>query len=182
MILPIYTYGEQVLNKKGDTIDSSYPDINIIIEDMFDTMHQANGIGLAAQQIGLDIKLFVIDLTDYSEVDSELEGFKKVFINSEIIDSSEETMFAEEGCLSFPGIYFKVERPKKVKLKYLDENFQEKEEWFDGLASRCIQHEHDHTEGVTFLKYMSPIRKNMLQGKLKNLLSRNFNTSFKVKK
>lgn len=182
MILPIYTYGEQVLNSKGNKIGPAYPELNNIIENMFETMRQANGIGLAAQQIGLDIKLFVIDLTDYSEVEPELKDFKKVFINSEIIELSEETMFAEEGCLSFPGIYFKVERPQRVKLRYLDENFEEKEEWFDGLSARCIQHEHDHTEGITFLKYMSPIRKNMFQGKLKTLLSKNFSASFKVKK
>jgi peptide deformylase len=182
MILPIYTYGEKVLNSRGETIDSSYPELNSIIENMFETMHQANGIGLAAQQIGLNIKLFVINLTDYSEIDKELKDFKKVFINSEVIELSDETMNSEEGCLSFPGIYFSVQRPTKVKLRYLDENFEEKEEWFDGLSARCIQHEHDHTEGVTFLKYMSPIRKNMMQSKLKNILTRNFNASFVVKK
>lgn len=182
MILPIYTYGEKVLNTRGETIDSSYPDLSTVIENMFETMHQANGIGLAAQQIGLDIKLFVIDLTDYGEVDPELKDFKKVFINSEILDFSEEKMGSEEGCLSFPGVYFTVQRPIKVKLRYLDENFEQKEEWFEGLSARCIQHEHDHTEGVTFLKYMSPIRKNMMQSKLKNILTRNFNTSFLIKK
>jgi peptide deformylase len=182
MILPIYAYGEKVLNSKGGNIDTSYPNLSDIIENMFETMRQANGIGLAAQQIGLDIKLFVIDLTDYSEVDPELKDFRKVFINSEILELSEETMVAEEGCLSFPGIYFKVQRPIKVKLRYLDETFQEKEEWFDGLSARCVQHEHDHTEGITFLKYMSPVRKNMMQGKLKNILNKNFHTSFKVKK
>lgn len=182
MILPIYAYGEKVLNSKGDNIDASYPNLSDIIDNMFETMRQANGIGLAAQQIGLDIKLFVIDLTDYSEVDPELKDFKKVFINSEIVELSEETMVAEEGCLSFPGIYFKVQRPTKVKLRYLDENFQEKEEWFDGLPARCVQHEHDHTEGITFLKYMSPVRKNIMQSKLNNILKRNFNSAFKVKK
>lgn len=182
MILPIYTYGEKVLNTKGEMIDSSYPEINTIIDNMFETMQQANGIGLAAQQIGLNIKLFVVDISFYSQVDPKLEGFKKAFINSEILDFSEETMDSEEGCLSFPDVYFKVKRPSKIKLRYLDENFELKEEWFDGLAARCIQHEHDHTEGITFLKYMSPIRKNMMQNKLKNLLNKNFNTSFRVKK
>ena len=182
MILPIYTYGEKVLNTKGEMIDSSYPELSAVIENMFETMHQANGIGLAAQQIGLDIKLFAIDLTDYGEVDPDLKDFKKVFINSEILEFSEETMSSEEGCLSFPGVYFAVQRPTKVKLKYLDESFEQKEEWFEGLSARCIQHEHDHTEGVTFLKYMSPIRKNMMQSKLKNILTRNFNASFLIKK
>lgn len=102
MILPIYTYGEKVLNTKGEMIDSSYLELSAIIENMFETMYQANGIGLAAQQIGLNIKLFVIDLTDYSMVDEELKNFKKVFINSEIVELSEETMNSEEGCLSFP--------------------------------------------------------------------------------
>ena len=172
MILPIYTYGEKVLNAKGDTIDSSYPELSMVIDNMFETMRQANGIGLAAQQIGLNIKLFVVELNE----------FKKVFINSEILEVSDETSNAEEGCLSFPGIYFTVQRPTKVKMRYLDENFKQKEEWFEGLKARCIQHEHDHTEGVTFLKYMSPIRKNMMQNKLKNLLYKNFNANFKIKK
>ena len=182
MILPIYTYGEKVLNTKGEIIDSSYPELSAVIENMFETMHQANGIGLAAQQVGLDIKLFAIDLTDYGEVDPDLKEFKKVFINSEILEFSQETLSSEEGCLSFPGVYFAVQRPTKVKLRYLDENFEQKEEWFEGLSARCIQHEHDHTEGVTFLKYMSPIRKNMMQSKLKNILTRNFNASFLIKK
>jgi peptide deformylase len=117
MILPIYAYGEKVLNSKGDNIDASYPNLSDIIENMFETMRQANGIGLAAQQVGLDIKLFVIDLTDYSEVDPELKDFKKVFINSEIIEEEGEEKEIQEGCLSLPGLQLEIKRKPKIKIK-----------------------------------------------------------------
>lgn len=182
MILPIYTYGQSVLNAKGQFIDKDFPDLTALIENMFETMKQANGIGLAAQQIGLPIKLFVIDLTDYGKIDESLIGFKKVFINSEIIEESDEQSEHEEGCLSFPGIHINIKRTSKVKLRYLNENFEEQEGWFDGLAARCILHEHDHTEGVTFYRRMSPLSRTMNESKLKNLAKQNFSTTYKVKR
>ena len=182
MILPIYTHGEQVLLSKGKEIGKEYPNLSELISNMFETMKQANGIGLAAQQIGLDIKLFVVDITDYKSVDDKLENFKKVFINSEILETSEDELISEEGCLSFPGVYFKVKRPSGVKLKYLDEDFNVHEEWFDGLAARCILHEHDHTEGIVFLDHIGPLKKKMIQNKLRDILNKNFHSSFKVKK
>jgi peptide deformylase len=117
VILPIYTYGQNVLNTKGEQITKDYPNLNVLIEDMFQTMKQAFGIGLAAQQIGLPIKLFVIDLTEYGKVDEALIGFKKVFINSEIIEASEEERKFEEGCLSFPGFHIDVTRPEPSLIK-----------------------------------------------------------------
>lgn len=182
MILPIYTYGQSVLSTKGKEIDKDYPNLNTLIDDMFETMKKANGIGLAAQQIGLAIKLFVVDLSDYGSVDESLIDFKKVFINSEIIELSEEEVDHEEGCLSFPGFYAKIKRSSKVKLKYLNEKFEEKEEWFDGLAARCILHEHDHTEGITFIKSLDPLRRRLSESKLKNIVKQNFSTNYKVKR
>ena len=182
MILPIYTYGKEVLNKKGDLITKGSMDLSLLIQDMFETMKAAGGIGLAAQQVGMPLKLFVINLTDYESIDESLKEFKKVFINSEIIEQSESAMKSEEGCLSFPGLYASVERKKSVKMKYLDENFEEKEEWFDGLAARCVLHEHDHTEGITFIKHLDPLRKRISQTKLKNIVNQNFSTSYKVKR
>ena len=182
MILPIYTYGQNVLNTKGEQITKDYPNLNVLIEDMFQTMKQAFGIGLAAQQIGLPIKLFVIDLTEYGKVDEALIGFKKVFINSEIIEASEEERKFEEGCLSFPGFHIDITRPERVKLKYMNENFEEKEEWFEGIAARCVMHEHDHTEGITFIKQIGNLQKKMLEGKLKIILKQNFSTNYKVKR
>ncbi len=182
MVLPIYTYGQSVLSKKGEALTKDFSNLNELIEDMFQTMKQAGGIGLAAQQIGLPIKLFVIDLSDYGDVDESLKDFKKVFINSEIVELSEDKIEHEEGCLSFPGIYLKIKRESKVKLKYLDENFETKEEWFEGLSARCVLHEHDHTEGITFTKSLSPLSKKMMEGKLKNIVKHNFSTNYKVKR
>lgn len=182
MVLPIYTYGQSVLNTKGEKITKDYPNLNVLIEDMFETMKQAAGIGLAAQQIGLPIKLFVIDLSDYGKVDEALIGFRKVFINSEIIETSEEERSFEEGCLSFPGFQIDIKRPERLKLRYVNENFEEKEEWFDGLAARCIMHEHDHTEGITFIKKIGNLQRKMLEGKLKIILKQNFSTNYKVKR
>ncbi len=182
MILPIYTYGQNVLNTKGEQITKDYPNLNVLIEDMFQTMKQAFGIGLAAQQIGLPIKLFVIDLTEYGKVDESLKDFKKVFINSDITETSDERREFEEGCLSFPGMHINVTRPERVKLKYMNENFEEKEEWFEGIAARCVMHEHDHTQGITFIKQIGNVQKMMLEGKLKIISKQNFSTNYKVKR
>lgn len=182
MILPIYTYGKSVLSKKGEALEKDHPNLNALIDDMFQTMKQAGGIGLAAQQIGLPLKLFVIDLVDYTSADESLKDFKKIFINSEVIELSEDVIEHEEGCLSYPGIHIPIKRSARVKLKYLNENFEEKEEWFEGLPARCVLHEHDHTEGITFIKHLDPLRRRLLESKLKNVAKQNFSTNYKVKR
>jgi len=181
MVLPIYIYGEKILNNSGENITSEYPDLNILIENMFETMLKAKGIGLAAQQIGLAINLFVINITHYKEGDELLKDFKKVFINSEILETSDDEQSFVEGCLSIPDIHLSVKRPTKIKLKYFDENFVEHIEWFDGLAARCIQHEYDHTQGNLFLLKASPFERKMASGKLKDILKGNFVTNYKCK-
>lgn len=181
MILPIYIYGESVLNTPGKNIDANYPDLHQLIENMFETMTQAKGIGLAAQQIGLAINLFVIDITPHKEGDESLKSFKKVFINSEILEFGEEERKMDEGCLSIPGLYLPVTRAEKIKLKYYDENFVEHIEWFDELASRCIQHEYDHTQGKLFLTKASPFARKMSEGKLRDIAKRNFLANYKYK-
>lgn len=178
----IYIYNDSILLAPGVEIDGSYPELNILIEDMFETMYNANGIGLAAHQIGIPIKLFIIDVTHYSEGDIALETFKKVFINSEILEEEGEDIGFEEGCLSIPTIHEIIVRKPKVKLRYFDENFILHEEWFDGLAARCIQHEHDHTNGILFTKKISSFRRKMIQGKLNQVIKRNFSTSYRYKK
>lgn len=182
MILPIYIYNDSLLSQPGVAIDNTYPDLNTLIDNMFETMRHASGIGLAAHQIGLPIRLFVVDISMYKEGDASLENFKKVFINSEIIEEGEEEESLEEGCLSLPGIHEAIKRKTKIKLKYLDENFVEHEEWFEGLAARCIQHEHDHTNGILFTKKISSFRRKMIQSKLDQLIKRNFSTNYKNKK
>jgi peptide deformylase len=181
VIIPICIYNEKVLTQPGESIEKDYPNLPSLIDDMFETMYAAHGIGLAAQQIGLAIRLFVIDISHYGEGEEKLKDFKKVFINSEIIEEDGEEYSFEEGCLSFPGIHINVKRKERVKLKYLDENFIEHEEWFDGLAARCIQHEHDHTNGVLFIKHADPLRRALLGGKLKQIVKRNFSTNYKYK-
>jgi len=181
MILPIHIYGTKVLNEPGATIDKYYPDLSKLIEDMFETMYASSGIGLAAHQVGVPINLFIIDITNYKEGDEKLKDFKKVFINSEIIEFSGEDHSVEEGCLSFPGIHFDIKRKTVIKLKYLDENFVEHEEIFDGLASRCIQHEYDHTQGILFTHRTSPFNRSVVKSKLENVVKGKFLTNYKYK-
>lgn len=170
-----------MLSTPGVDIDSDYPDLKQLIENMFETMSNASGIGLAAQQVGLAINLFVIDLTSYKEGDELLKNFRKVFINSEILEFSDEERKVDEGCLSIPGVYLPITRPEKIKLKYYDENFVEHTEWFDDIAARCIQHEYDHTRGELFLRKASPFARKMSEGKLKDIAKGNFLASYKYK-
>ena len=181
MKLPIYIYNDKVLNQVGDTVDRDYPNLNQLISDMFDTMYGASGIGLSAHQIGIPLRLFIIDLTHYKNGDESLKDFKKVFINSEIIEEEDEEVKIKEGCLSLPDLQLEIKRKSKLKLKYLDDNFVEHEEWFEGLAARCIQHEHDHTNGILFLKRVPALRIRLLQNKLKKIVKRNFSTNYKYK-
>ena len=133
MKLPIYVYGEPVLRKKAEDITASYPDLKQLIENMFETLTNADGVGLAAPQIGLSIRLVVIDLSSLADEDPKYKDFKKVYINGHILESSEETCSMGEGCLSIPGLHENVVRPERVHIKYVDENFEEKDEWVDGF-------------------------------------------------
>ena len=163
MIYPIVIYGDPVLRKQAEDIRQDYPELGQLIKDMFETMYNAHGVGLAAPQIGKPIRLFVVDA---SPVDESTRDFKKVFINPEIIEEGEEECKFEEGCLSIPGLRENVMRPDEITIKYLDENFQPHEETFTGLASRVIQHEYDHIEGILFTDHISAFRKSMVRSKL----------------
>jgi len=181
MILPIYLYGQPVLRKVAQNINPDYPKLKELIDNMFETMYNANGIGLAAPQIGLDIRLFVIDLSPLAEDDERFDGFKKVFINAQITESSEETESIQEGCLSLPGINESVTRPKEIKINYFDENFVEHNEVYSGFFARCIQHEYDHIEGKMFIDKISAIRKQLIKSKLNNLIKGRTNCSYRVR-
>jgi peptide deformylase len=169
MVLPVVLYGHPVLKKVGENIDSSYPDLGNIITNMWETMYFAKGVGLAAPQIGLSIRLFIIDTTPYYEDKKMNKGLKKIFINPEIIDESGALWAFEEGCLSIPNIHADVERTTHVKLRYLDENFNEHIEVFDEMNARVIQHEYDHIQGVLFIEKINPLRRQLLQRKLEKL-------------
>ena len=182
MILPIYTYGQPVLRKVAEDIDENYPNLKGLIQDMYETLEHSEGIGLAAPQIGLDIRLVVINLDVISDDLPEYKGYIKTFINPHILEYDDtETELMEEGCLSVPGIHESVRRPTRIHVKYQDEDFNEHDEWVEGYLARVMQHEFDHLEGTMFIDRLSMLRKQMIKGKLKSLLKGNFRCSYKIK-
>lgn len=182
MILPIYTYGQPVLRKVAEDITPDYPDLKTLIDNMYETLEASEGIGLAAPQIGLAIRLVVINLDVISDDLPEYKGYVHTFINPHIIETdATETSSVEEGCLSFPGIHEPVRRPTRIHVRYLDENFQEHDEWVEGYLARVMQHEFDHLEGKMFIDRVSMLRKQMIKGKLSALLKGNFRCGYKVK-
>jgi peptide deformylase len=181
MILPIYTYGQAVLRKKTEMVDKGSPGLKDLIDDMFKTMYNAEGIGLAAPQIGHSIRLLVIDADPISQTYPECKNFKRVMINPEITERSHETIWLEEGCLSFPGIHEKVARAVKIRLKYNDSDFNEREEEVEGYAARVVQHEYEHLDGELFIDGISPIRRQLNRNKLNHILKGNVSCSYKIR-
>ena len=182
MILPIYTYGQPVLRQVAEDIDQDYPELPQLIQDMYDTLERSDGIGLAAPQVGLSIRLVVINLDILSEDMPEYKGYVHTFINPHITEVDDtETEVMEEGCLSLPGIHEKVKRPTRIHVTYLDENFQPHDEWVDGYLARVMQHEFDHLEGRVFTDHLVGLRKQMAKGKLNSILKGKFSCSYKVK-
>ena len=181
MIYPIVIYGSPVLRKETVEIDSSYPGISKLIDDMFETMYNADGVGLAAPQIGLSIRLFVVDADCLSEDYPNCKGFKKAFINPQIIEESEELESYNEGCLSLPGINEAVKRPVKIRIKYLNEKFEPCEDVYEHFQARVVQHEYDHLEGHVFTDHISPIRRQMNKSKLSNLTKGKVRFYYRVK-
>lgn len=176
MILPIRAYGDPVLKRVAKDIEPGHPGLQQLIADMFETMYEANGVGLAAPQIGQSIRLFVVDASPFAEdedgkptEEAHLKDFKKAFINPYIVDEEGEEWGFEEGCLSIPGIREEVYRAERIVLHYQDEYFKEHEEEFSGFAARVIQHEHDHLDGVLFTDHLAPLRQRLLQGRLRDI-------------
>jgi len=178
MIYPIVVYGDPVLRKRARNIEKDEIDVKVLSADMFETMYAANGVGLAAPQIGKAIRLFVVDAGAMEE--EALKDFKKVFINPEIIDLSGDPWVFEEGCLSIPNIREEVSREDKVRIKYYDEDWQLHEEEFEGIAARIILHEYDHIEGKLFIDYLSPLKKRLLQGKLNDISKGKVDTEYRI--
>lgn len=182
MILPIYVYGSQVLRQKAAVADlSEIEQIRNLINDMVETMHHADGCGLAAPQVGVSKRILVVDGNELAERWPELKGFHREMINPEFTYESEETSTFEEGCLSIPGVDAEVVRPKVVKVKYVNAGLEEIEEEFDNFAARMIQHEMDHLDGVMFVDHASPIRRKMISGKLFNIARGKTRTSYRIK-
>lgn len=181
MILPIYAYGFSVLKKVAEDIDKDYPELETLISNMWDTMYNAHGIGLAAPQIGLSIRLFLVDTKQSMEEEDKDKGIKKVFINAEIIEEAGDDFSYEEGCLSIPGIKGEVYRPEQVKIKYLDENFVEHTEVYDGINARVIQHEYDHIDGILFTELLGPLKKRRIKKKLEDVKAGKLRGEYKMK-
>ena len=181
MILPIYTYGQHVLREEAEPVGKNDLALQQLVNDMFETMYQADGIGLAAPQIGRPIRLFVIDANALSKDYQECKNFKRVMINPEIVDKSGEIITLEEGCLSFPGIHEKVARNACIKVKYTNENLNPQEETLEGFTARIVQHECDHLDGQVFIDCISPIRKQLNKRKLNNIIKGTIKCAYRIK-
>lgn len=188
MILPIVAYGDPVLRKEAEEIDKDYSNLDVLIENMFETMYEARGIGLAAPQIGRAIRLFVVDATpfeddeDLSEEERTLAAtFKKVFINAYIVEESGDEWAFNEGCLSIPDVREDVFRQPEITIEYLDENFKEHRETYSGIVARIIQHEYDHIEGILFTDKLSPLKKRLIKSKLTNISKGKINVDYRMR-
>ncbi len=182
MILPIYIYGQSVLRKESADIPADFPGLDQLIADMFETLDASEGIGLAAPQVGKDIRVVVIDLDVLSEDMPEYKDFRKAFINPHIVEYDEsETDTMEEGCLSLPGLHEKVTRPKRIHVVYEDADRQPHDEWVEGYLARVMQHEFDHLEGKVFVDRISAFRKTMVKNKLKALMQGRYSCGYKTK-
>lgn len=177
MIIPIYGYGEPVLRQVGEEISSDYPNLKAIIDNMYDTMYNAFGVGLAAPQVGLPIRLFIVDTEPFSdssdltkEEQLQLKNFKQTFINAKMLLEDGKEWGFNEGCLSIPDVREDVYRNERITIEYCDENFNKKTEVFDGLIARVIQHEYDHIEGILFTDKISMLKKTLIKKKLQNIM------------
>ncbi len=188
MILPIYGYGEPVLRKVGEEISKDYPNLKEIIANMYDTMYFAHGVGLAAPQVGMSIRLFIIDTDPFSDSDDVskeeaalLKGFKKTFINPKILKEEGDIWGFNEGCLSIPDVREDVFRHDTISIEYFDEDFNKKTEVYDGLIARVIQHEYDHIEGILFTDHISSLKKKLIAKKLNNIMEGKARPDYKMK-
>lgn len=189
MILPIIAYGSPILRKETTDIDKDYPELKTLLENMWETLYASNGVGLAAPQINLGIRLFIVDskqmfknMDEDEKADYEGdEGIKQVFINAKIIDFDGDPWAFEEGCLSIPKIREDVNRPESVTIQYQDENFDIHTDTFTGLSARVIQHEYDHIEGKLFIDYLKPLKKRLIKKKLDNIAKGKVSVDYKLR-
>lgn len=188
MVLPIVAYGDPVLRKKSKEINKDYPKLDELLQNMWDTMYHAYGVGIAAPQIGLPIRLFVVDATPFSEDEelteeekNDLRNLKQVFINPKILKEEGDEWAFNEGCLSIPDIREDVFRKPDITIEYLDENFEKHTDTFTGLSARVIQHEYDHIEGILFTDKLSSLKKRLIKGKLANIAKGKINVDYRMR-
>lgn len=188
MILPIVAYGDPVLRKKAKEIDADYPKLDELLENMYETMYAARGVGLAAPQIGLPIRIFLVDASPFADDEDlteaeqkELEGFKKTFINARILEESGDEWAFNEGCLSIPEVREDVFRQPEIVIEYEDENFKTHKETLTGIAARIVQHEYDHIEGILFTDKLSPLKKRLIKSKLSKISAGKINIDYRMR-
>lgn len=180
MKLPIYIYGKEELRNKTVEVTPGEPAIDKLVTDMFETMYDADGVGLAAPQVGKSMRLFVIDADPLKDVFPETAGFKQAYLNASILERSEEEVVMEEGCLSFPGLSERVSRPNWVRVKYQDEKGEWHEERLEGFCARVFQHEYDHIDGILFTDKVTGMRKQMIKTKLQKLAKGKVNADYRT--
>lgn len=182
MKLSIFAFGQPVLRQKAQDIGPDYPGLAQLIEDMWETLYFADGVGLAAPQVGKPIRLFMVDTQQMEEKGKEVgKAIKKVFINAQLLDQTGDKWVYEEGCLSIPDVRGEVSRPSELRIRYLDEMFQEHEEVYNGITARVIQHEYDHIEGILFIEHLNPVKKTMIRSKLENIRKGRVQVDYKMK-
>lgn len=188
MTLPIVAYGDPVLRKVGKEIDADYPNLKKLIANMWETMYRANGVGLAAPQVSVPIRLFLVDTTPFAddeelsaEEQKSLDGFKRVFINAYLDEEIGEEWTFNEGCLSIPDVREDVKRKDTITISYFDENFENKKETYNGILARVIQHEYDHIEGILFTDKLSPLKKRLLKGRLANISKGKIDVDYRMR-
>ncbi len=182
MILPIYIYGHPILRKVTKDINASYPNLKELIDNMYETMYNADGVGLAGPQVGLEDRIFVIDLSPLADEENpQYKDLKKAFINARITNRSGEIASTEEGCLSIPGVHESVPRQDQIEIEYLDENLQPHSETYTGFTARVIQHEYDHIDGILFVDHISAIRKRLIKSKLTNMTKGKVSCHYRVR-
>lgn len=181
MIYPVYVYGSPVLRQPARDVEATHPDLKTLVEDMYRTMSASSGVGLAAPQIGLPLRMFVVDLSSWAEDEPSYATFKRAFINPEIYWESDIEESLEEGCLSVPGLNEEVWRPEKIRVRWVDEDFVNHDEEFDGYRARVIQHEYDHLQGKMFVDRLPALKRTMLRNRLAAMSRGKYDASYKTK-
>jgi peptide deformylase len=186
MVLPIVAYGDPVLKREADDIEEDYPNLQELIDSMYETMYNASGVGLAAPQIGKSIRLFIVDASPFAEDEDDEEAqkvkdFKETFINAEILERKGDNWDFKEGCLSIPAIREDVNREDTIRIGYYNRDWEYQEKEFDGYAARIIQHEYDHIDGVLFTDHLNPLRKRLLKRKLKDISRGDIDVKYRMK-
>ncbi|HDR89166.1 MAG TPA: peptide deformylase [Bacteroidetes bacterium] len=180
MLYPVVVYGHPALRKKAATVQPDLPGLQEFIENMWETMYKSDGVGLAAPQVGVSLRIFVIDGSEFSDDDPSLKEFRQTFINPVILERAGNPVLFNEGCLSIPKLREDVERESSIKITFFDEHFEFHEKTYDGIAARIIQHEYDHLDGILFTDRLTPLKKRLIKGKLLAIMKGKYDVHYQT--